>query len=195
LTVLSALALAERLRTGDLIAEGVGIDDLGPASLPLHLGSLLLVMTPDGPLRTDVPEDYSALCCVEPDPDGYLDLEPGATALSPTRERFSIPLDLCGFMSGSSDLARLGIAAVLSTFVSPGYSLQRPGVLTLELTNMSRRTVRLRPAMRIGHLILMKLDAAAPRGHDSLGGGYGNSLEAEGSSLHRRLYSARDSSD
>jgi dCTP deaminase len=85
-------------------------------------------------------------------------LRPKKLVLSSTLERITLPNDHAGLYDGSTTLARIGITTHMgSMLVSPGSD----GNLTLEIFNSSDKPFVLKAGMRIGQLLILKLDAPA----------------------------------
>ncbi|MDH3211059.1 MAG: hypothetical protein OEM05_01115, partial [Myxococcales bacterium] len=85
-------------------------------------------------------------------------LEPGCTIHGITRERISLPSDLCGFLEGRSRFARLGLMIhVTSAFVQPGVSNRQ----VLEMSNVGGRPLRIHPGVRLCQIVLMRTDGDA----------------------------------
>lgn len=82
-------------------------------------------------------------------------LKPKKLILSSTIEHIKMPRDLAGLYDGSTTLARVGITSHMgSMFISPGSD----GNLTLEIFNASDKPFVLKAGMRIGQLLILKLD-------------------------------------
>ncbi len=82
-------------------------------------------------------------------------LPPRRLVLGTTLERVKLPDDLAGLYDGSTTLARVGITSHMgSMLMSPGSD----GNLTLEIFNASDKPFLLKTGMRIGQLLLIKLD-------------------------------------
>jgi len=85
-------------------------------------------------------------------------LETGCTIHGITRERISLPPDLCGFLEGRSRFARLGLMVhVTSAFVQPGVSNRQ----VLEMSNVAGQPLRIHPGVRLCQLVLMRTDGTA----------------------------------
>jgi dCTP deaminase len=85
-------------------------------------------------------------------------LETGCTIHGITRERISLPPDLCGFLEGRSRFARLGLMVhVTSAFVQPGVSNRQ----VLEMSNVAGQPLRIHPGVRLCQLVLMRTDGKA----------------------------------
>ena len=70
-----------------------------------------------------------------------------------------MPSDHAGLYDGSTTLARIGITSHMgSMLISPGFF---EGNLTLEIFNASDKSFVLKAGMRIGQLLILKLDTPA----------------------------------
>lgn len=87
-------------------------------------------------------------------------LKPKELVLSSTLEMVVFPNDHAGLYDGSTTLARVGITSHMgSILVSPGSK----GNLTLEIFNASEESFLLKAGMRIGQLLIIKLDSPCER--------------------------------
>lgn len=83
---------------------------------------------------------------------------PGDFLLAETLERIRIPLEYAARVEGKSTLGRRGlIIHATAGWVDPGFE----GVLTLEMANISRVPISLKPEMWIGQLSLYVLSEPA----------------------------------
>ena len=124
--VLTRDAILAELAAGRLVIEPFEPDQLGAASIDLTLGDEIRVMLPgSNPIELSGEVDYRdhtrRLRLDEP----YV-LEPGCTIHGITRERITLPNDLCGLLEGRSRFARLGLMIhVTSAFVRSSFSVYR----------------------------------------------------------------------
>ncbi len=110
---------------------------LKSASLRLHLSNQFA--KPAGVIQTQ---------------DSYI-LEPKALILSSTLEHVTMPNDHAGLYDGSTTLARFGITSHMgSMLISPGSD----GNLTLEIFNASDTAFTLKAGMRIGQLLILRME-------------------------------------
>jgi dCTP deaminase len=81
-------------------------------------------------------------------------LHPGEFVLASTLEYFRLPDDLASRIEGRSSWGRLGLLVhATAGFVDPGFA----GTLTLELSNVGRLPIELRPGLRIGQVCFFKM--------------------------------------
>lgn len=87
-------------------------------------------------------------------------LHPGELALAATLESVTIPDDLVGWLDGRSSLARLGLMVhVTAHRIDPGWS----GQIVLEMHNMGKLPLGLRPGMDICAINFETMSSAAAR--------------------------------
>lgn len=125
--------------------------DIQPASLDLRLGtrfcrykkkSFLSRLLNRGIIdpRVHVGSQMQKLCQLE------IIMEPNTFLLGVTMEKVTISNGVVARVEGKSSIGRLGIAIhTTAGFIDPGFS----GYITLELSNLSPRPIRLYSGMRI----------------------------------------------
>ena len=159
MSILTRDEILREIETGALLVEPLEPDQVGPASIDLHLGQELRVLTAaaSGPIPvTDAsdPNQHTELIKLD---RPYI-LEPGHTVHGITRERISLPPNLCGWLEGRSRVARLGLAIhVTSGFVQPGVSNHQ----VLELSNLAAVPLELHADVRICQIILQRTEGEA----------------------------------
>ncbi len=159
MSVLTRDAILRELESGRLRIEPFALDQVGPASIDLHLGDELRVPleVTNGPIDvTDdtTPEKYTRVIAFE---KPYV-LAPGHTVHGITRERLFLPPDLCAWIEGRSRIARLGLTVhVSSGFVQPGVSNHQ----VLEMSNVSGRPLAIHPGIRICQIVLQRTEGSA----------------------------------
>jgi dCTP deaminase len=158
MSVLTREALCAELDSGRVAIDPFEPDQVGPASIDLSLGDEIRVMEPGAsviPIQEDV--DYRDHTRLLPLGDGY-ELSPGETIHGITRERITLPENLCGFLEGRSRFARLGLMIhVTSAFVQPGVSSHQ----VLEMSNLAGHPLGLVPRVRLCQLVLMRTEGSA----------------------------------
>ncbi|UCE86224.1 MAG: dCTP deaminase [Deltaproteobacteria bacterium] len=158
MAVLTRDAILEEIRRARLVIDPFSEDQVGPASIDLTLGDEIRVIEPGAtPIVLDENADYrdhTRLVRI----DGRYVLQPGVTIHGITRERVTLPEDLCGFLEGRSRFARLGLLIhVTSAFVHPGVSNRQ----VLEIGNLSGHPLELHSGVRICQIVLMRTEGAA----------------------------------
>lgn len=188
MVLLSSTEIETRLDEGSLAITPLDRTLIGPGSISLRLGREAFRLQALRPVLVDDPATYPCIEPIELDANGRFVVSRGEVILAPTLERISMPSDLAGWLSGTSDLARLGVQVVLSQFVSPGFASAHPGVLVLEiLSHVS--DIHLIPEMRVAHLALLGASSAPAIDYDALKSGYSGADTVRPSELFRRLKS------
>lgn len=158
MAVLTRSVILRELAEGRLLIDPLEPDQVGPASVDLTLSDEIRVIEGDGePIdiheEVDYREHTRRLELRTP-----FRLEPGATIHGITRERISLPPDVCGLLEGRSRFARLGLMIhVTSAFVQPGVSNRQ----VLEISNVSGHPLHIHPGVRICQLVLLRTEGEA----------------------------------
>jgi len=158
MAVLTHHAILKEIDSGRLKIEPFERNQVGAASIDLTLADEIRILEPGGhPIDVVEEADHRELTRVQPLDEPYL-LEPGATIHGITRERVTLPGNLCGFLEGRSRFARLGLMIhVTSAMVQPGVSNRQ----VLEMSNVSGHPLRIFPGVRICQLVLMRTEGEA----------------------------------
>jgi dCTP deaminase len=155
MAVLTRDVILEEIDSGRLGIAPFSREQVGPASIDLTLGDEIRVIEAGEaaiPIREDV--DYREYTRLERLDRPFL-LAPGATIHGITREKLTLPQDLCGFLEGRSRFARLGLMIhVTSAFVQPGVSNRQ----VLEISNVAGRTLELHAGVRVCQLVLLRAE-------------------------------------
>jgi len=119
---------------------------IGPSSIDLHLsGSAKRLNDDDAAIM--IGDDHS-IHFSSIDIDEFY-IYPGQFWIMSTTERIKFASDICGFVQGRSSIARLGIQVHAAGFVDPGFD----GTITLEVTNMTNRLIRIKKGTRICQMV------------------------------------------
>ena len=158
MAVLTRDAILSEIEAGRVVIDPFEIDQVGVASVDLTLGDEIRVIEP-GPEPIEIRDgtDFREHTRVESLAGTYV-LDPGVTIHGITRERVSLPPDVCGFLEGRSRYARLGLMVhVTSALVQPGVSNRQ----VLEMSNVSSRSLRIQAGVRVCQLVLMRTEGMA----------------------------------
>lgn len=144
----------------------LGVDPLTdvqiqPASIDLRLGGNVVRFKPS--FGAVLANEGMKLEEVETEqvPDGsYIRVRPGEFILGHTMETVRFPSDLCGRVEGRSSIGRLGLTMhVTAGFIDPGFH----GQITLEIANLSRRTVCVPVGHRVCQLVVHTMSSPCLR--------------------------------
>jgi dCTP deaminase len=158
MAVLTRDVILREIESGRVAIEPLLLDQIGAASIDLTLGDeIRLIETGDTPIEIQDETDFREHTAVASLNDGFV-LDPGVTIHGITRERVTLPADVCGFLEGRSRFARLGLMVhVTSAFVQPGVRNRQ----VLEMSNVSSRSLRIHAGVRVCQLVLMRTDGEA----------------------------------
>lgn len=155
---------------GWLTVDPLDWQRLQPASIDVTLGAEFAVPPEDThPELLDVPldprsPDISSMVLHEASDDEPFVLGGWSFALGHTFETVTVTPELAAVLDGKSSIARWGLMVhVTAGYADPGWD----GQLTLELFNLRRRAIELRPGMPIGQLRFFELKTPCARPYGS----------------------------
>jgi dCTP deaminase len=156
--ILTRDAILREIEAGRVVIEPFSADQVGPASIDLHLADEIRVMHEGSePVPVTEAVDYRTITEVRPLDTPY-PLRPGETIHGITRERITLPGDIGGWLEGRSRFARLGLMIhVTSGFVQPGVSSRQ----VLEMSNVSGRTLLIHAGVRLLQIVLQRCEGSA----------------------------------
>jgi dCTP deaminase len=156
--ILTRDVILREIESGRLVIEPLVPEQVGPASIDLHLGEEIRVMA-GGPDVIAVTEeaDYRAITRLERLDDPYV-LKPGETIHAITRERLRLPPDIGGWLEGRSRYARLGLMIhVTSGFIAPGVASRQ----VLEMSNVAGRPLAIHAGVAVCQVVLQRCEGQA----------------------------------
>lgn len=133
-------------------------DQVGPASVDLHLGDEIRVACgPAEPVDVNDGADYTRFTELRPLDAPYV-LAPGETIHGITRERVRLADDIAGWLEGRSRYARLGLMIhVTAGFVAPGVDARQ----VLEMSNVAGRPLVIHAGVRVCQIVLQRCEGRA----------------------------------
>ncbi len=154
--ILARPEILRQIQEGRIKIEPYDEESVGPASIDLTLDCQLRIFNTDEHItRADV--DYKTLAVLTDIIDGYL-LKPGELVLGITKERITLPEDVCGWLNSRSRFARIGLMShIAAPFLAPGISNRQ----ILEIFNAGRNKIKLMPGMKICHVVLQECKGTA----------------------------------
>lgn len=155
--ILTHDVILREIGEGRIVIDPFSLDQVGPASIDLHLGDEIRVMRGGPPIIELVEDaDYRTVTQVCP-LDGAYVLQPGETIHGITRERIRLPGNIGGWLEGRSRFARLGLMIhVTSGFVAPGVDNHQ----VLEMSNVAGRPLAIHAGVRLCQLVLQRAEGS-----------------------------------
>lgn len=168
--MLSDRDLQEVIASRELVIEPLTVENIQPASIDLRLGDEFAAFPAENPMFPGyidplMPPLEQMVYRKVTEPDGRYPLPPWGFALATTVERVTFPPGLAGIVCGKSSLARCGLVTEAAGLIDPGFL----GTVTLELGNLTGKTIMLTPGMLICQLVIHRLDSPCARTYGSRG--------------------------
>ena len=151
MTILTRDEILKQMKKGRIKIEPFSKDQIGPASIDLSVSDEFRVFKKwkTAPVSEDVDyKDFTRLVKV----DKYKILGPGEFVLGMTKEKLTLPENICGWLTGRTRFARLGLSIhITASFIQPGVSNRQ----VLEIKNVGSIPLILYPGTRICQVILL----------------------------------------
>lgn len=187
--MISTKRIRNALRDGSIEVDPLCEELLGPSSIGLRLGNSAYKLQASEPVVVDEESTYPEIRNVKPTPAGLFALKPREVLLAPTLERVSFSEHYAAVISGTSDLARLGVSVTLSEAVAPGFGNTRPGILTLELVSHAPVPILVKPGMRICKMLVFYLSETSEITHEERSYGHSGDADVSESKLYNNIHS------
>ncbi|MBU1201477.1 MAG: dCTP deaminase [Nanoarchaeota archaeon] len=151
MTILTKDKLKKEIKKGNIKIEPYNEENVGPASIDLTLDNKFRTYDEKGTIIVDENTDFEKHTkLVETD---EIKLKPGGFILGITKEKITLPNDMCGWLQGRSRFARLGLSVhITASFLQPGISNKQ----VLEIFNANSKTIVLKSGTKICQLIIQK---------------------------------------
>lgn len=153
MSILTREEILREIAAGRIRIEPFDPETVGPASVDLHLGDEFRVFRKAHEVvRVTEETDYETVT-EKITVANTLMLMPGETVLGITREKITLPPDLCGWLEGRSRFARLGLLVhVSASFMQPGIANKQ----CLELSNFSPMPLAVSPGLPICQFVFQR---------------------------------------
>jgi dCTP deaminase len=156
MSVLTRDEIIKQINKGFIKIDPLVMKNIGPGSIDLTLGDEFRLFD-EKKGKIEVMEDTDYALMTKPK-TGPIALKPGQFLLGVTKETIKLPGNVCGFLSGRSRFARLGIIVhATASFIQPGINNKQ----VLEIYNLSKRTLVLNPGLKICQLTLIETTGTA----------------------------------
>ncbi len=168
---LSDFDIKKALKAGDIIIRDFDKDRLGTVSYDILLGNKFLISTTHATKLIDpANKHFGKLHEVSVDDGEEFILHPGVSLLGTSKDYFGSKKYLVQ-LHGKSSLARIGLLVHNTAgLINPGHFLN----ITLELCNLNRVPIVLRPGMEIGQITFCQLTSPVQTDYAEIGRYYNN---------------------
>ncbi|CAL6001119.1 Deoxycytidine_triphosphate deaminase [Hexamita inflata] len=159
MTVLTRDVIKAAINQGTIkVIPALEESQYGPASIDLTLSNVFRKYTPQEK-PVELTENYQNITEPVTLQEGeYIDLQPGEIILGITQEEIQLDPTICGLLEGRSRFARLGLLVHFTA------SIMAPGIKNkqvLEICNLSKNVIRLRPGVRICQFMFLRCEGSA----------------------------------
>jgi len=156
--ILTKPEIQKEIKKGRIKITPYNPKTLGPASLDLTLDNQLRVFRSlDKDVNVNSRTDYKKLTRKVKFNKSYY-LKPGELVLGITKEKITLPNNICGWLSSRSRFARIGMMIhITAPFVQPGISNKQ----VLEIYNAGPNVLKLIPGEKVCQFIFQRCEGKA----------------------------------
>jgi len=150
MAILSKNEILKQVKSGKINISGFNKSFVGAGSVDFHLGREFRVFKQAKDLfHVNENMDVSKVTKLI-EIDDYLTLLPGQSVHGITKEKLTLPNNLCGWIQGKSSLARIGLLVhITANFIHPGTDSK----IVLEMTNAGPMPLAIHPGIAICQII------------------------------------------
>ena len=164
--ILSNEDIKKHIKTGEIKVEPLSADQIGPASIDLALDDIFYQIKPEYRNKEIFLDRTNLMEVLEEFRSKEVKIKPGELLLGRTKEKITLPSDICAMLEGRTRFARVGLAIhVTSKFINPGANNRQ----ILEIVNLSQSILVLKEGMRICQVIFQKLLSPTSKPYDKFG--------------------------
>jgi dCTP deaminase len=153
--ILTKEKILEEIKNKRIKITPYNAKNLGPASYDLTLSTQFRMFKGNENIRLDENTDYKKYTKLV---NGKITLKPGEFILGITEEKITLPSEVCGWLTGRSRFARLGLQIhSTAAFLQPGIDNRQ----VLEIYNLSSDILQLKPGLKICQIVFERTDGKA----------------------------------
>lgn len=154
--ILTRDVILEKISSGEIKVEPFDKSAVGPASIDLTLdGKIRVFSKKAGLIGEDI--DYKKITKIIDISKGYV-LKAGELVLGITKEKITLPGNVCGWLNSRSRYARIGLMShITAPFITPGVSNHQ----VLEIYNCGKNKIKLIPGTKICQLAFQECKGSA----------------------------------
>ena len=153
MSILTKREILKEIKKGRIKIEPFDESQVGPGSVDLHLGHEFRIFKKvHSVIHVSERTSYEQVTDVIK-VRKYFVLMPGETILGITKEKITLPPDICGWLEGRSRFARFGLLVHISaSFMQPGIANRQ----VLEISNFSPMPLAIYPGTPICQFIFQR---------------------------------------
>jgi dCTP deaminase len=154
--ILTKQEILKEIKKKRIVIEPFDESSVGPASVDLTLDNKLRVFN-SKPKIIEEDVDYKKIYGLIDISEGYV-LKSGELVLGITKEKITLPEDICGWLNSRSRFARIGLMShITAPFIAPGISNRQ----ILEIFNAGKNKIKLIPGTKICQLVFQECKGKA----------------------------------
>ena len=155
--ILTRSEILKEIKNGKLKITPFNKNNIGPASIDLEVDNKFRIFDVNKSISLSEKTDYKKYTREIKIKD-YIEIKPGQFILGITKERVTLPDNICAWIGGRSRFARLGLLIhVTAAFIQPGADNKT----VLEIYNLGHQSIKLKPGTKISQLILERCEGRA----------------------------------
>jgi len=155
--ILTKQAILKEIKAKRVKIQPFKPSQVGPASIDLTLADTIRVFTKPATINVTERVDITPYTKKVSIKKGYA-LQPGQLVLGITKERVTLPDNICAWIHSRSRFARIGLMMhITAPFLQPGISNHQ----VLEIYNASPNTLILKPGVRVCSIMLERTEGRA----------------------------------
>lgn len=146
--ILTKKEILKAIRNGEIKINPFNPKNVGSGSVDLTLDNKFRIFNKAGTIELDEKTDYKKYArLVTKD---RIVLKPGEMVLGITKEKLTLPGNICGWLQGRTRFARLGLNVhITASFVQPGSENKQ----VLEIINMNKIPMEIKQGTKICQVI------------------------------------------
>lgn len=155
MSVLARSEILQEIEAGRIRIDPYDPQMIGPASIDLHLSNAfrLFVRMPQKVKVTNSIDFKQVTKGIKIPNDESIRMHPGETLLGITKEKVTLPDDICGWLEGRSRFARIGLLIHISaSFMQPGISNHQ----VLEMSNFGHLDLEIEPNTAVCQFVFQR---------------------------------------
>lgn len=154
--ILTKNEILKEIKKGNIKITPFNKKNIGPASIDLTLNNKFRIFGKKRKIVLNEKIDYKKI--IQLKKLNQIELKPGDFALGITKETIKLPDNMCGWLSGRTRFARLGLLVhITASFVQPGINNKQ----VLEMRNVSPNTLVVKAGTRVCQLIIERTEGKA----------------------------------